>query len=260
MNGFMFLVYKFIGGLLTPPGCFFALLFGILLWGIFRVKERAAVRINILLLLTLSIMYLLFMPLTAAYLMNILEEPRPDLPEDDVSTMVVVLAGGGTHPVLGKGNEIELAEQSYQRLGEGVLLASKKGWSAVYSGAYEEGDADIYKNSLAEAVKTWGMQGELIIESSSRNTWENLKEIMKIAEKKGIKRIILSTTAYHMKRSLWMAQKIMPSMEIIPWPSGWKSTQNSIALNSFAPSPRAFWDSCTAIREIIGLLAYKVFT
>ena len=259
MNGIVFFFYKLVGGLVAPPGCFFALFFALTLWGLLKTRERFARRLCRALFCVVAVLYILFMPVTAEFLMRFLEVPRPALPEDDVLTLVAVLAGGGTHPVLGAPGEVELAEQSYQRLAEGVRVAGRHRWPLVYSGAYDEGDSVAYEASLRSSVERQGLKGEFIPETESRTTWENLGEIAKIVRNRGFKRVILSTTAYHMKRSLWMAERRMPDVEVVAWPSGWRSTRGGLAINAFGPSARAFYDSCTALREIAGLAAYRFF-
>ena len=259
MNGIVFFLYKLAGGIAVPPGCFFALLFALLLWGLLRTRERFARRILKALFCVVVVLYALFMPVTAEFLMGRLEVPRQALPDDGVPTLVAVLAGGGTHPVPGASDELELAEQSYQRLAEGVRVANLRGWPLVYSGAYDEGDPKAYEASLRLSVEQRGLKGEFILEANSRTTWENLGEIAKIAEARGFKRVVLSTTAYHMKRSLWMAARRMPGTDLVAWPSGWRSTRDRLMVNAFGPSARAFYDSCTALREIAGLAAYRFF-
>ena len=260
MNALVFFFYKLAGGLAAPPGCFFALLFALTLWGALKTRERFAARICKALFCVALLLYVLFMPVTAEFLMGALEVSRPALPDDGTPALVAVLAGGGTHPVPeGETGGIELADQSYQRLAEGIDAANRGGWPLVYSGAYDEGDAEAYRASLRGYAKRWGLRGELILETASRNTWENLGEIAKIAEARGFKRVVISTTAYHMRRALWMARRRMPDAELIPWPSGWRGTRGRLAVNAFGPSARAFYDSCTALREAAGLAAYKIF-
>lgn len=193
--------------------------------------------------------------------MGCLESSRPELPNNDYPTLVVVLAGGGTHPVpyAGRGSNFELAEQSYQRLAEGANVAKRRNWPLIYSGAYDEGDPLVYAESIRNQAALWGFEGELIVDTVSRTTWENLREIAKVVEKGGFKRVVISTTAYHMKRTLWMALRQMPDIEIVSWPSGWRSTRDDLALNAFGPSARAFYDSCTALRELVGLAVYMAF-
>jgi uncharacterized SAM-binding protein YcdF (DUF218 family) len=247
--------------MVTPPGCFFVLLFLLPIIGVIKTKERITKRLLILNLFIVTLMYVLFMPLTAVFLMGYLESELPMLRDDDRPTLVVVLAGGGTHPIPNGGREknLELAEQSFQRLAEGVNVAKRMNWPLFYSGAYEEGDNLAYIESIRSQVALWGFEGEVTVETSSRTTWENMQEVAKAVEKGGYERLVISTTAYHMKRSLWMAKRHMPNIEIIPWSSGWRSTRDNLTLNMFVPSVRAFYDSCTALREIVGLAVYMVF-
>ena len=261
MNGALFFLYKLAGGALTPPGCFFVAYFLLLFRLFLRSRERKARRIAFCFFVWGGILYALFMPLTATALMGFLEMERPDLRDDGLPTLVAVLAGGGTHPVPGAPRgTIELAEQSYQRLAEGVKVARRFGWPLVYSGSYDEGDdVEAYRNSIRESVRQWGLESEVLLDTASRTTWENMREISKIVEEGQFKRVVVSTTAYHMKRSLWMAQQQMPSETlVVPWPSGWRSSSDTVTFNDFVPSARAFYDSCTALREIAGLAAYRL--
>jgi uncharacterized SAM-binding protein YcdF (DUF218 family) len=104
------------------------------------------------------------------------------------------------------------------------------------------------------------MQVRTLLETLSRTSLENMKEISKIVEMRGFERLVVSTTAYHMRRALWTAARTMPDVEIIAWPSGWRSTRDRLTAGAFGVSARAFLDSCTALREFIGLLAYKLLT
>jgi uncharacterized SAM-binding protein YcdF (DUF218 family) len=259
----VFFLYKLLGGLATPPGCFFAILMPLSFW-VARDKRRASRRIGIALFALLLIMYALFMPVTAAFLMARLELGRPDLPADGTPTLVVVLAGGGTHPIPGseegvEAAEIELAEQSLQRLIEGVRAARLLGCPLLYSGGYDEGDRGAYENEIRRIAADAGFDGELLLETLSRTSWENMKAVSKIVEARGFKRLVISTTAYHVKRALWTAAQIMPDTELVAWPSGWRSTRDRLTAGAFGVSARAFLDNCTALREIVGLLVYKFY-
>jgi uncharacterized SAM-binding protein YcdF (DUF218 family) len=212
----------------------------------------------------IAIMYALFMPVTAEFLMSRLEVGRPVLPTDTdaekIPTLVVVLAGGGTHPVPASGSEIELAEQSFQRLVEGARVARLLGCPLLYSGGYDEGSPGAYENAIRKIVADTNFDGELFLETLSRTSLENMKEISKIVEMRNFKRVVISTTAYHMKRALWTAAQTMPDVEFVAWPSGWRSTRDRLTVGAFGVSARAFLDNCTALREFVGLLAYKLLT
>lgn len=252
----MFFLYKLAGGLATPPGCFFALLLPLSFWAA-RNERRAGRRVGICLFALILLMYALSMPVTSEFLMTRLEVERPVLPRDGTATLVVVLAGGGTHPVPGSEAEVELAEQSFQRLVEGAGAARLLGCPLLYSGGYDEGGRDAYEDAIRKIARDANFEGELLLETLSRTSLENMKEISKVVEMKGFKRVVISTTAYHMRRAVWTASRTMPDVEIIAWPSGWRSTRDRLTVGSFGVSARAFLDSCTALREFIGLLAYK---
>ena len=258
----MFFLYKLAGGLATPPGCFFALLIPLSFWVMKRQRWAGGA-----LFAMIVMMYALFMPATARFLMARLEIGRPVLPQDSYQqdsypyqkpTLVAVLAGGGTHPVPGVKGETELTEQSFQRLMEGVKAARLLGCPLVYSGGYGEGDQEDYRNAIQKLVADASFNGEFLLETRSRTSLENMQEISKIVNARGFERVAISTTAYHMRRALWTAAQIMPDVEIIPWPSGWRSTRDRLTLGAFGASARAFLDSCAALREYAGLAAYKI--
>jgi uncharacterized SAM-binding protein YcdF (DUF218 family) len=252
----MFFLYKLAGALITPPGCFFALLIPLSFWAA-KSGRRAQRAVGIVLFALSVILYALFMPVTAEFLMARLEVERPALPAGGASTLVVVLAGGGTHPIPGGEGEIELAEQSFQRLVEGARVARLLGCPLLYSGGYDEGSQSAYEKAIRKIAADVNFDGELILETRSRTSLENMKAISRIVETREFSRLVISTTAYHMRRALWTAVRTMPDVEIIAWPSGWRSTRDRLTAGSFGVSARAFLDNCTALREFVGLLAYR---
>jgi uncharacterized SAM-binding protein YcdF (DUF218 family) len=205
-------------------------------------------------------MYVLFMPVTAKFLMARLETGRPTLTADGTSTLVVVLAGGGTHPMPGGEAEVELAEQSFQRLVEGTGAARFLGCPLMYSGGYDEGNPVDYENAIRKVAAGANFEGELLLETRSRTSLENMTEVSKLVKMRGFERLVISTTAYHMKRAMWTAARIMPDVELVAWPSGWRSTRDRLTPSAFGASARAFLDCCTALREFVGLLAYRLMT
>ena len=181
---------------MTPPGCFFVLLIPLSFWGA-RNERRALRWAGIVLFALVIAMYALFMPVTSEFLMTRLEIERPALPADTdkVPTLVVVLAGGGTHPVPGSEVEIELAEQSFQRLIEGVRVARFLGCPLLYSGGYDEGSRGAYENAIRKIAADANFEGELLLETLSRTSLENMQEVSKVVAMRGFKRLVISTTA-----------------------------------------------------------------
>lgn len=257
-----FIVYKFLGGMAAPPGCFFVLGFLLLLVFFFQSRRRGMRPLFWCFAVFYVLVYALFTPYTSSFLMGMLETPRPPLEADGKPTLVVVLAGGGMYPVPSRDGieRVALAEQSFQRLAEGVMAAQRHGWPLFFVGASpDNGDEEGFSAGVKEIARSLGLTAPIEVDTVSRTTWENMAAIADRIEKDKFERIVLSTTAYHMKRSLWMAKKHLPQdVEIIPWPSGWRSTSFAPLYRRLGPSSNAFNDSCMALREIIGLCAYRV--
>lgn len=82
--------------------------------------------------------------------------------------------------------------------------------------------------SMLAAAKEFGIPTERILtEKTSLSTAENLSCCAHIIEKKlpECRKIILVTTAYHMRRALQLAKKILPRYEFIPCPADYGSTR-----------------------------------
>lgn len=97
------------------------------------------------------------------------------------------------------------------------------------------GFTEEYK-SMLKAAQRWGLsQGNILIEMCSQSTEENFRLSAKIIEKElpECKKIILVTTAYHMRRAQLFGQNLLPQYEFIPCPvnmgsacrDNWKNSQ-----------------------------------
>ena len=92
---------------------------------------------------------------------------------------------------------------------------------------------------MLEAAENLGIPRERILtEKRSQNTIENMEFSREIIARElpKCKKIILVTTAYHMRRALMLARKIMPEYEFIPapvkkgstTPDNWKQSEKGI--------------------------------
>jgi uncharacterized SAM-binding protein YcdF (DUF218 family) len=93
----------------------------------------------------------------------------------------------------------------------------------------------------------------MITENAPRNTLESAR-----AAKKLIKgnRIILVTSAYHMKRSSAMFRK--QGFDVVPAPAGYRSEQQGLSLYSCIPRAGSLHDSSAALAEFLSLFWYTI--
>jgi uncharacterized SAM-binding protein YcdF (DUF218 family) len=93
----------------------------------------------------------------------------------------------------------------------------------------------------------------LILETNSRNTWQNARETAKL----GITQAILVTSAYHMPRSVFCFER--NGVSVIPAPTDYKCDRNrKYDFFSFMPSMIFLYSSYLALHEYAGLISYRL--
>jgi len=94
---------------------------------------------------------------------------------------------------------------------------------------------------------------KLIKEDRSRTTFENAAFIKSTFNPK---KIILVTSAYHMKRSLYSFKRA--GIECIPAPTDYKLDNSGYSLMSFIPNTGAMDGIFRGLKEHAGLLFYRI--
>lgn len=125
---------------------------------------------------------------------------RPDIDYD-----AVVLLGGLTDETVA----FETGQPAYNDNVERLiathrLLADNRARFAIVSGAAVEEKLAEYGEArvLVRQMEAWGIDPErLIIEDQARNTYENAMYSKRIADERGFRRVVIVTSAYHMRRA-----------------------------------------------------------
>src|SRR5574337_240537 len=93
------------------------------------------------------------------------------------------------------------------RVEEGLSLLRKgKAGLLVLSGVHADADLDsIFLNHLDRSERP-----KIVLEKRSGSTFENAVEVRRFMEERGLKSMVLITSAYHMKRAEYIFRKIMP--------------------------------------------------
>lgn len=116
-----------------------------------------------------------------------------------------------------------------------------------------EGDA-VTASRLLEAL---GIEpGRLVLEDRSRDTYENAVFTRKLVNPQPGETWLLLTSAFHMPRSMLLFRK--SNFEVVPWPTDYRSTgQNGFGWSHDDPVG-TLQTTSTALREWIGLVAYRL--
>ena len=107
-------------------------------------------------------------------------------------------------------------------------------------------------------LKDFGLPEDSISFLIARNTEEEAKGI----EKMGFKKILLVTSAWHMKRARLMFKKYAPDIEIVCAPADFEQTmmaENMFSFKFLLPDVNAFQLNYLALHEWVGIVGYKMF-
>lgn len=249
----MFLLKKILTSLLVPPGLFIILL---LLGAFFNRRYK---KMAVMLLLLCAGLYLASITPVANYLLAGLES-RYALPTvDDLrASEAIVVLGGGTQEtaadLFGSGvlspdstARMIAAYRLYRMAPKLIIISGGPG----YPGRIPESETE--KRFLAQlGVKS----DHIIVETRSRDTFENAVYTKELCTGKGIERIVLVTSAYHLKRAILL---FSPHFENIrPCPAGFMASLDKNGLRDYLPNIGNYYGTSIALRERLGILFYEV--
>ena len=124
---------------------------------------------------------------------------------------IVVFAGGmGESGNAGEGYQerVKHAVDLY-RSGAATRLLLVSGYTFVFPEAEVMQDLAVAQGIPASAILT---------EKGGTNTFEHVQYVRGILEAHGLKRILLVSSPYHMRRAIWTFRKVAPEIDVIPSP------------------------------------------
>ena len=100
----------------------------------------------------------------------------------------------------------------------------------------------------------------------ARNTEEEAKGINEMLKKSGVRKpstvrlkVLLVTSAWHMKRARMMFEKYAPDIEVVCVPADFENTMTAQRGFSIAPDVNVFSLNSVAFHEWVGIVGYKLF-
>lgn len=114
-------------------------------------------------------------------------------------------------------------------------------------------------------------ESAMLFETDSVNTEQNAKFVYRLLHDRQAKdargtkpRILLVTSAWHMRRSEFMFRKYAPDLDIIPAPTDFEATMSimhpdGFRFNHLLPDPQMLAVNCAMFKEILGIVGYKLF-
>jgi len=249
-------MYRFFVSLLTPLSILCLLLaVGLILLR----RSRRATRGQLLWLgIPWMLLVLLSMPAVAYLALGSLEWAYPPDSERPEDTQAIVVLAGYVRPPNDLRPEAELGQDTFSRcLHAARLYRQGEPCLVVVSGGKVESDTP--GPTLAEVMRdfllTQGVAArDILLEDQSSTTYENARDTADLLSQRGIDRIVLVTSATHMRRSerCFRAQ----GLQVLPSSCDHKATQFRWRVGSFLPNPHAAADVDLVAHEWMGLVWY----
>lgn len=203
----------------------------------------------------------------ATYLVRSLE--WQNLPSNPLPTAdAIVVLGGGVKPQIPPRPWVDVADAGDRVLYGAQLYREGKAPLVILSGGRIEwkGGGPAESADMAKIAAALGVPASAILQDpTSLNTYENAVNVRKILQARGLRRILLVTSAMHMPRSLLIFSK--QGIEAIAAPTDFLVTEQdmrelsgsteAIALN-WIPDADRLQQVSRAIKEYVGIAIYRL--
>ncbi len=245
-----FVITKVLMYLILPPASFLILM-GV---GFFIMKKhphcgRAFAGAGFFLLYLMSTGYV------ADRLIKPLEEEYRPFTVSAVKLDAVVVLTAGAKDLSWMDVKSAPSEASLERLVTGIRFSKRLHIPLVITGG--SGDPSRPQlseaDAMAETAVSLGVPRKgIIIENKSRNTLESAAAMKNILRGR---RILLVTSAYHLKRSTAMFKK--QGFTVVPAAAGYKAEQQAFSFFSLIPQASSLHVSSIAIHEYVSFIWYN---
>jgi uncharacterized SAM-binding protein YcdF (DUF218 family) len=191
-----------------------------------------------------------------------------NLPAQLPSAEAIVVLGGATKPAFPPRPMVDLSEAGDRVIYGAQLYNQKKAPLIILSGGRIEwrGSGPSEAGDMAAILTSIGIPPQAIIEEpDSLNTYQNAVNVRKILESRGIRRVLLVTSAMHMPRSLKIFQR--QGIDAIPAPTDFlvsggelqelQSSPESVVLN-LVPDTDRLQEFTRALKEYVGIFVYRL--
>jgi uncharacterized SAM-binding protein YcdF (DUF218 family) len=175
---------------------------------------------------------------------------------DDGQTVIVVLGGGLKNDGREKPNQLTLNSRTALRVQHGAYLAKKLNLPVLVSGGvgvgFKESEAFVMARTLQD---DYGVEVRWQ-ETNSLTTEENARFSALTLQAAGIKKIVLVTQAFHMRRSALSFES--QGLEVIMAPCGFLGGLDVDTHIAWLPASSGIEATYLATHEMVGLLFYWV--
>lgn len=191
------------------------------------------------------------------------------LPPNPVPTAdAIVILGGATRSAFPPRPGVDLSERGDRIFYGAQLYREGKAPLVIPSGGRISwrGSGPSESADMAEILNVLGVPPTAILQDpTSLNTHQNAVNVQRIMKERGLRRILLVTSAMHMPRSLRIFQRL--GIDAIPAPTDFLVTQQELeepnnspqaAILSLVPDTDRLDLTTQALKEYLGMVVYRL--
>lgn len=226
-------------------------LLALLLWLVRR--RRLAARIA---LLAFAWLYAFSTATVANYLTDYLEEPFPPKAMSVVPVVdAIVLLGGATRGDTLRARAPDLNQRADRLVHAAALYRQARAPLVVVSGGSPVGGRSEAAQMRDLLLQMGVPLGAMQLERQSRNTRENAAYTGDLLRERGARRILLVTSAFHMRRAVPLFEQ--QGLEVHPAPTDFQRLVDNSLVPGWLPGVGNLARSSEALHEIVGYWYYR---
>ena len=192
----------------------------------------------------LASLWLLSTPIVADALTGLVERYPPlDFRQAETAQAIVILGGGGQRKLAPEYQGPAAEPRMLERLSYGAYIAKKTSLPILVTGFSIE--AQAMHDTLQ---RNFGLETRWI-DDAAYDTFQNARNSARILAAANVHRIVLVTSATHMRRSV--QEFTAAGLDVVPAPAGMLAVRDFSVLR-YIPGPEALLRSQIAMYELIG--------
>ncbi len=193
--------------------------------------------------------------IVSTFVINALEQDYPPVPVEKMPKADAIVVLGGFTNATGSGIRLIELNDAVDRLFHGMRLyrAGKAPRVILVGGAAEGSSPEA--NAMADLLSEFAVpRDKMLLENQSRNTRENGVNAVKIMQKNTIKKILLVTSAYHMRRAKGVFEKL--GIDVVPAATDYQVAEPDPSILDWLPDADALGLTTLGIKEYLGWWVY----
>ncbi|MFW2437941.1 MAG: YdcF family protein, partial [Arenicellales bacterium] len=224
--------------------------------GIFAAFRGHTGRAAVSMLLAVLILWVSSTGIFSTYVIRSLEQDYPPVSIEQLPNANAIVVLGGFTNATGHGVRLVELNDAVDRLFHGMrLYRAGKAPRVILVGGAAAGhspEADFMADLLSEFTIP---RGNMLLENQSRNTRENGVNSVKIMQENGIKKILLVTSAYHMRRAKGVFVKL--GMDVVPAATDYQVAEPDPSILDWLPGVDSLGMTTLGIKEYLGWWVYR---